>query len=114
MKRGGLGELAALMEAAHRADAAALVRLRMRAEDLRRRADALRAPVGPPEGADSLAMAAADRHGLWRAQRRRELLGELAMARAEVEGVRERARRSFGRARAAEALAARGTGKRGG
>ena len=102
------------MEAAHRADAAALVRLQMRAEDLGRRADALRASVAPPEGADSLAMAAADRHGLWRASRRRELLGELALARAEIEGVREKARKSFGRARAAEALAARGNGKRAG
>ncbi len=114
MRRDGLGELAALMEAAHRADAAALARLKLKAEDLRRRADALRAPVAPAEGADALAMAAADRHGLWRASRRRELLGELALARAEIEGAREKARRSFGRARAAEALAARGTAKRAG
>ena len=111
MKPGGLAELAALMEAAHRADAAALVRLRMRAAELGRRADALRAPVSPAEGADALALAAADRHGLWRAAQRRALLGELALARAEIEGARERARRSFGRARAAEALAARGPRK---
>lgn len=102
-----LPALAALMEAAHGADAARLARALARAEDLRGRADALRDPVAPPEGADALLMAAADRHGLWRAARRRALLGELALAMAELEDLRERARRSFGRTRAAEALAAR-------
>lgn len=107
-----LPALAALMEAAHGADAARLARALARVEDLRRRADVLRGPVAPPEGADALAMAAADRHGLWRAERRRALLAELALAMAEAEGLRERARRSFGRARAAEALAAREGGER--
>ena len=102
-----LRELAALMEAARQADAAALARLAARAEDLRRRADALRHPPAPPEGADAFAMGASDRHGLWRAARRRALLEELALARAALEEARARARTSFGRARAAEALAER-------
>ena len=109
-----LAGLAALMEAAHGADAAALARAQARVEELRRRAEALRDPVAPPDGADALLMAAADRHGLWRAARRRALLGELALAMAELEGVRARAQRSFGRARAAEALAVRAATERGG
>ena len=107
VKASALRDLAAVTEAARQADAAALGRLAERVEDLRRRADALRWPPSPPDGADAFAMAAADRHGLWRAARRRALLVELAMARAELEEARARARRSFGRAQAAEALAAR-------
>ena len=112
MKASALREFAALMEAARQADAAALSRLVARAEDLRRRADALKHPAAPPEGADAFAMGAADRHGLWRAARRRALLGELALARAELEGARARARASYGRARAAEALAERAEARR--
>ena len=109
-----MAELARLMEAAHRADAAALARCAAKVEELRRRADALRDPVAVPEGADAPLMAATASHDLWRAGRRRALLGELALARAELEGARERARLSFGRARAAEALAEREAGARGG
>ena len=95
------------MEVAHRADAAALARCAARAEALRLRADALRDPVPVPAGADAPLMAACASHDLWRAGRRRALLAELALARAELERARERARLSFGRARAADALAER-------
>ena len=114
MKASDLRDLAALMEAARQADASALARLGARVEDLRRRAGALREPATPAEGADALAMAAADRHDLWRAARRRALLAELALARADLEAARDRARASFGRARAAEALASRAGRARGG
>ena len=99
--------LAALMETAHGADAMALAKAAARVEDLRVRADALKHPPALPEGVDAFGMAAADRHALWRASQRRALLGQLALAMAEWETTRDRARRSFGRARAAEELASR-------
>ena len=102
-----MAALAALMETAHGADAMVLAKAAARVEDLRERAEALRHPPAVPDGGDAFAMAAADRHALWRASRRRALLGELALAMAEWEAARDRARRSFGRARAAEELASR-------
>ena len=109
-----MAALAALTEAVRGSDAAGLAKAAARVEDLRARAEALKAPPMAPEGADAFGLAAADRHGLWRASRRRVLLVELAMAMAEWETLRERARRSFGRARAAEELAAReARGRRG-
>ena len=108
-----MAELARLMRAAHDADAAALAGCAARVEALRRRADALREPVGPPEGADFPMMAMSAQHDLWRASRRRALLSDLARARADQEEARARARISFGRARAAEALVEReGKGRR--
>jgi hypothetical protein len=99
--------LAALMETARGADAMALAKVAARVEALRGRADALRHPPALPDGADAFGMAAADRHALWRASRRRALLGELALAMAEWEVARDRAQRSFGRAGASEELARR-------
>lgn len=107
-----MAELAALMEAAHGADAAALAGAAAWAEDLRRRAEALKGPAPAPPDADPFVHALASRHDAWRQGRRRQLLQGQALAMAEVEEARARARLSFGRARAAEALAERAAGRR--